>query len=326
MSQHLAAVLKAWLEEFIVHMNLAGYSPRSQYGYRYDLLLFVSWVAEQDALDVPGDLTQARLEQYQMHLMLRPTLQNKFQHPRSLSAATRNRHLAELRSFFRFLKRTCKLLSNPSTELEQTRQIKRLPKAILSVPEIARFLQVIPKDTPVGLRDWAAVEVLYGTGIRRIELLGLNLTDLRLSEGLVQVLGKGNKERVLPLGKAAQVALDRYLREGRPQLARERHGALWLSVFRGGRVSEKELRLNLKGYARQAGIKKGIGYHIFRHTMATHLLRGGADLRSIQTMLGHTQLNTTAIYTRVEVSDLQKTIQRCHPREQDTTENPADPA
>jgi integrase/recombinase XerD len=317
MSQALAESLKEWLEAFIHSMNVAGYAPRSQSCYRYDLLLFVRWVQEQASLTMAGELTQPVLEQYQVHLMLRPMLQARFKHPRTLTAATRNRHLAELRSFFRFLKRTGKLLSNPSTELEQTRQIKRLPKAILSVPEMVRMLEAIPKDSPVGLRDWAAVEVLYGTGVRRNELLGLKLTDLRLDEGLVQVLGKGNRERVLPLGNAAQGALELYLRHGRPQLVQCSSTDLWLSVFHGGPVSEKELRLNLKDYARQAKIEKGIGYHIFRHTMATHLLRGGADLRSIQTLLGHVQLNTTSIYTRVEVSDLQKTIQRCHPREQD---------
>jgi integrase/recombinase XerD len=191
-----------------------------------------------------------------------------------------------------------------------------LPKAILTVPEMARLLRGIPKTTAVGLRDWAAVELLYGTGMRRKELIDLSLTDLRLDEGLVHLFGKGSRERIVPLGKAAQRALERYLREGRPQLADGKTQRVLVSAFHGGPANDKELAKNILAHARSAGIKKAISFHVFRHTMATHLLRGGADLRSIQTMLGHSHLNTTAIYTRVEISDLQKVIQRCHPREQ----------
>jgi integrase/recombinase XerD len=316
MSQRLATILEDWIEEFISDMNRRGYSERSRKGYRYDLLLFVAWIVEQPELNEPGDLTQQALEQYQMHLMLRSSLKTKYRQPRTMTAGSRNRHLAELRTFFRFLKKTCRLLSNPSAELERTREPKRLPKAILSVPEMGRLLQIIPKSDPVGLRDWATIELLYGTGMRRMELIQLSLTDLRLEEGLVHIFGKGSRERIVPLGKAAQKALERYLREGRPQLTDGKTQKVLVSAFHGGPAHDKELAKNILGHARNAGIKKAISFHVFRHTMATHLLRGGADLRSIQTMLGHSQLNTTAIYTRVEVSDLQKTIQRCHPREQ----------
>ena len=318
MSRKLADTLGIWLDECILDLRRRGYSERTHEGYRYNLITFIDWVEERPDLGVPGDLTTTVLEQYQMHLMLRPSLKTKYRHARPLSAGSRNLHLCALRVFFKFLKRTCKLLSNPSLELERARVTYRVPKAILSVPEVVRLLLAIPKETAVGLRDWAAVEVLYGTGVRRNELLGMKLPDLRLSEGLVHVLGKGKRERVVPLGKAAQVALERYLRKGRPALAQGFHSQVWLSNVHGGPLQDRELNDNLKGYARQAGIKKHVSFHVFRHTMATHLLRGGADLRVIQTLLGHAQLNTTAIYTRVEVTDLQKTLQRCHPREKDS--------
>ena len=316
MSQELAATLDQWLQEFLDDMQRRSYSPRSLRSYRYDLLLFVTWIGEQAEVTSPGQLTSAVLEQYQMHLMLRPSKKSPH-HTKAMSTAARNRHTAELRSFFRYLKRSCKLLSNPGAELESARQVRRLPKSILTVEELALLLEAIPKETPVGLRDWAAVELLYGTGVRRIELLGLELEDLRLAEEFLHVLGKGNKERVLPLGQAAREALERYLHEGRPRLTQGQHRKLLVSYKHGGPVSENELLASIRQHARRAKIRPILGFHQFRHTCATHMLREGADLRAIQTLLGHADLNTTAIYTKVEVADLRKTLQECHPREKD---------
>lgn len=313
----LGETLREWVAQFLESMERRNYSLHSRKTYGCDLLLFARWVGEQPNLEAPGELTATVLEQYQLHLMLRTSITYRYSQPRTMTAATRNRHLAELRSFFRYLKKTCKLLSNPSLELENARQTKKLPKNILTVPEVARLLQTVPKTTASGLRDLAALELLYGTGVRRGELLGIALTDLRLSEGFVHILGKGNKERVVPMGKAAHKAVLRYLREGRPQLLRGNTSALLVSSFHGGPVLQKELLKAIRSYAKEAGIRKAIGFHLFRHTCATHMLRGGADLRSIQTLLGHANLNTTAIYTRVEIADLQKTLQRCHPREKD---------
>jgi integrase/recombinase XerD len=199
--------------------------------------------------------------------------------------------------------------------------MRRLPKSIFTIEEVALLLEAIPKNTAVGLRDWASVELLYGTGVRRVELLGLGLEDLRLAEEFMHVLGKGNKERVLPLGQAARIALERYLWEGRPQLVQgHHHRKLLVSHKHGGPVSEKELLTSIRQHAQRAKIRPILGFHQFRHTCATHMLRGGADLRAIQTLLGHENLNSTAIYTQVEVADLRKTLQECHPREKDFTD------
>jgi site-specific recombinase XerD len=316
LSQALASTLKAWLQEFLADMLRRGQSKASHKVYRCDLLQFVDWVADQAELHHPGDLTVAVLEQYQMHLMLRSSRREK-KKARTLSAGSRNRALAELRSFFRYLRKSCKLLSNPALELQRAKEPKRIPKVLLTVPEVGRLLVSIPRKTAVGLRDRAAVEVLYGAGVRRGELLGLNLTDLRLDEGFVHVLGKGQKERVVPLGEAAVKALQAYLKRGRPRLAQVSHQCLWVSCLHGGPVTDRELLISVRKHVRRAGIKKRIGYHTFRHSCATHLLRAGADIRAIQTLLGHSNLNTTAIYTRVDIADLQKTLQQFHPREQD---------
>ncbi|MCW5866470.1 MAG: tyrosine-type recombinase/integrase, partial [Candidatus Eremiobacteraeota bacterium] len=159
------------------------------------------------------------------------------------------------------------------------------------------------------------MEVLYATGIRRFELLNLEISALRLAEEMVHILGKGQKERVVPLGTSAKVALERYLSEGRPHLVEGSHHHVFVSQHHGGPVSEEELLQAIRRHARRAEISQVTGFHQFRYTCATHLLRGGADLRCIQTLLGHSQLSTTAIYTKVEVADLKKTLRECHPRE-----------
>lgn len=312
----LQLTLHRWVDEFIEDMTRREYSQRSIRVYRYDLRLFADWVGKQADLITPGDLTTEALERYQMHLLLRPSLKSKAS-SKTMSAGARNRHLAQLRSFFRFLKRTCKLLGNPSAELEFAKDIKTVPQSVFSVEEMALLLEAIPKNTASGLRDWVAVELLYSTGLRRFELLSLEIPALRLGEELVHVLGKGNKERVVPMGSGARIALERYLRDGRAQLVKGQHQSVLVSHKHGGPASEHELIFAIRQHAKRAGIRTVEGFHQFRHTCATHLLRGGADLRCIQTLLGHSNLNTTAIYTKVEVADLQKTMKECHPREKD---------
>lgn len=305
--------LAQWLDDFLLYLQRRGYSPRSVDCYRKDLRLFVEWMAAR-----PDELTAHVLEEYQLHLMLRPTRHKAYRHPRTLSALTRNRHLAALRSWFRYLKKHGQLASNPAAELERAREPKRLPKAILTVPEVERLLQIIPSDTHVGVRDSAAVELLYGTGIRRLEFTRLRVEDLRLDENLLHVWGKGDKERVVPIGGCAQKALVAYLQGARARLLNgEKHRSLFVSAQHGGPLSDQEFLRCLKAYAALAGIRKPVAFHIFRHSVATHLLQRGADLRSIQALLGHSSLETTAIYTRLDITDLQKTLLRCHPREQD---------
>ena len=316
----LHETLRQWVQDFGVDLRRRDYAERTIHSYCGGLLLFVAWVETQDDLKMPGDLTTSALERYQMHLMLRPAIQNRRAQARTMTAGGRNTALAQLRTFFRYLKKAGRLLGNPALELENSRKTRRLPRNILSVPEVARLLAIVPRHSPSGIRDLAVLEVLYSTGVRRAELLGLNLPDLRLSESMLYVMGKGSKERVVPLGKAATEALQRYLKESRPVLVRGNHQALFVSASHGGRLSVDEIMPLIKNYAKQARIKKKVGLHLFRHTCATHLLRGGADLRCIQTLLGHSDLSTTAIYTRVDLTDLKITLKRCHPREKDDSQ------
>ena len=147
-------------------------------------------------------------------------------------------------------------------------------------------------------------------------MVNLKLGDLRLGEGLVQVLGKGNKERIVPMGRVAQTALAEYLEKSRPQLVRGVFPELFISASHGGPVSERELRTRLKHWVERSALRKKVSFHTFRHSFATHLLTAGADLRSIQVLLGHATLSTTGVYLRLDTSHLAETLQRCHPREQ----------
>jgi integrase/recombinase XerD len=315
MANRLIQTLETWLESFFEHLGRRNYSPRTVACYRKDLRLFVEWLGTQN-LSTVADLTTSNLEKYQQHLALRLCKHDYYSQPRSLTVATRNRLMAALRSFFRYLYRDGKVLGNPAAALELARARKSLPKDVLTVAEMRRLLDCISNDNAVELRDRAVLELLYGTGIRCFEMVNLKLGDLRLGEGLVQVLGKGNKERIVPMGRVAQTALAEYLDKSRPQLVRGVFPELFISASHGGPVSERELRTRLKHWVEQSGLRKKVSFHTFRHSFATHLLTAGADLRSIQVLLGHATLSTTGVYLRLDTSHLAETLQRCHPREQ----------
>lgn len=301
-------MLSEWLDDFCLDMQRRGLSERTVGCYRLDMQLFLRWLGER------SEITLELLEAYQCHLMLRLGAQTG----KPLTAASRNRHGVVLRSFFRFLKKSGRRPDNPAAALESARQPKRLPKAILSVAQVDALIAAVRGDSPVQLRDRAVLEVLYGTGVRRAELFALKLGSLRLEENLVHVLGKGNRERVVPLGRRAVAALRRYLASGRRALlGPEGHQALFVSAHHGGPLGDQEMLRNLQEYAQAAGLKKRLAFHIFRHSVATHLLNAGADIRRIQEFLGHSKLDTTALYTRVDVVDLQAMMRQFHPREGD---------
>lgn len=313
----LIRLLHKCLDDFIGNLRRRNYADRTQDSYRKDLLQWIVWVKQQPKLRALTDLDSTALESYQNHLMLRPIISNRYKHPRTLSVGSRNRHLAVLKSFFRFLFKNNHLLSNPAADLESAREPQRLPKSVLSIPEMERFFGVIPKDTDAGIRDLAGLEVLYGTGIRRQEFLSLKLTDLLLDDQMIRVWGKGQKERMLPLGGSAYRILRIYLSSVRSKVAVKGNPLVFISVLWGTPLSEKHFCKRLRRYAKEAGITKKVSLHTFRHSFATHLLQNGADLRAIQTLLGHSNLETTAIYTRVDITDLKKVVRRCHPRELD---------
>jgi integrase/recombinase XerD len=232
---------------------------------------------------------------------------------RGLSPRSLARRMAGLRAFCRYLRQEGVLATDPLLDLETPRPPQRLPH-FLSIDEVDRLLRQPRLDTPRGLRDAAMLEALYATGLRVSELVSLPMSGLHLAEGWLKVRGKGGKERLIPLGEQAVARLHGYLAGPRDRLMR---GARTTQVFVNGRgkgLTRQGFWKLLRGYARQAGITKPISPHTLRHSFATHLLEQGADLRSVQQMLGHSDISTTQIYTHVLEARLRSAYQRYHPR------------
>jgi integrase/recombinase XerD len=231
-----------------------------------------------------------------------------------LSPTSTARLVAAVRGFYKFLRLTGRVAENPADDLHAPRAFVSLPR-FLSAEEVDALLAAPDTTIPRGLRDRAMIEVLYATGFRVSELTGLRLADLRLDEGYVQCLGKGHKQRLVPLGEESVAWTRRYLADGRPTLARGKQSPwVFLNARDGKRLSRLGFWKVLKGYGRVAGVQSHLSPHVVRHSFATHLLERGADLRAIQAMLGHADLSTTQIYTHVLEARLRQVYDRFHPR------------
>jgi integrase/recombinase XerD len=229
-----------------------------------------------------------------------------------LSARTQARALSSIRGFFRFLVQERRQQLDPTELLEGPRLLRKLPD-VLNRDEVLRLLNAPLGVKPNRIRDRAMLHTMYAAGLRVSELVNLDLADLNLEEGFVSALGKGNKRRLVPIGEHARSALAEYLTEVRPRWAKPASRACFVTS-RGKPMTRQSFWSLAKRYARAAGITKPISPHKLRHSFATHLLSGGADLRSVQTMLGHVDISTTQIYTHVSGDHLRKMHERYHPR------------
>ncbi len=252
------------------------------------------------------DYTGLKLEQLRGYIA--------FLNELGVSQATQARHVSTIKSFFRFLIYTEKVEENPSELLEAPRLGRKLP-VVLSVEEVDQLVAVIDLSKPEGHRNKAIIETLYGCGLRVSELVNLRLTDIFEEEGFIRVKGKGDKERLVPIGKTALEAIKHYKGQQRNHLdiEKEAQNILFLNR-RGGQISRVMIFNIIKKLAELAGISKNISPHTFRHSFATHLVEGGADLRAVQEMLGHESILTTEIYTHLDQSFLRQTIIEHHPR------------
>ncbi|HLY20021.1 MAG TPA: site-specific tyrosine recombinase XerD [Bryobacteraceae bacterium] len=223
------------------------------------------------------------------------------------------RHLSTLRSFYAFLVREGRRPSDPTEHLAPPRQWQTIPK-FLNLEEIERVSQSPDAVRKTGLRDHAMIELLYATGLRVSELCGLGVGDLNLNMGVLRATGKGRKQRMIPVGKAALAAVRAYLETGRPAILKGRPSRYLFVTARGGSMTRQAFWKLLRKHGRKAGVFHHLTPHVIRHSFATHLLEGGADLRSVQTMLGHADISTTQIYTHVMRSRLRKTLDEHHPR------------
>ena len=304
-SNTLPALLGAYLEDLHVRRYAAASSVRA----RHVLPRLFSHLRRQGVRD-PRRVTESHLVSFAR------ALKEPGANGRPLAAWSRSAYLAAVRSFFAFLEKHGLLLRNPALELHLPKA-RRLPRARLSEGQVRRLLAAPFPGSPIGLRDRAILEVLYGTGIRVSECARLDVGDVDLYEGTLLVRnGKGKKDRRVPLVGRAAAALDLYLMDGRPALLRgSREPALFLSWRSGPRLKAQGIQILVRKHARAAAAPTSVSAHSLRHACATHLLQGGADVREVQALLGHRCLETTALYTRVEVSDLRGMLERSHPRE-----------
>jgi integrase/recombinase XerD len=228
--------------------------------------------------------------------------------PRSIA-----RHITTLRNFYRFLLEEAEVDRDPTERLTPPRQWTTLPK-YLNREEVERLLATPALDKPAGLRDRAMLELLYATGLRVSELCGLELSAIQREAGVLRVTGKGNKQRLVPFGEAAGEAIDIYLREGRPALLKGKPSGYLFVTARGAVMCRQSFWKLLREVGLKAGITRTLTPHVIRHSFATHLVEGGADLRSVQIMLGHADISTTQVYTHVAQRRLRETVDQHHPR------------
>ena len=223
------------------------------------------------------------------------------------------RQIVSLRQFYLHLQREGIVTNNPTENIQSPRGWKILPKH-LSVAEVAALLQVPDRKTPEGLRNRATIELLYGSGLRVSELINLKVADLDLNSGCIRATGKGNKQRIIPMGKPAGDAVEKYQAEGRDPLRKGKQAPWLLLSTRGNRMTRQAVWITLARAGKLAGITTPVTPHLLRHSFATHMLAGGADLRSLQMMLGHADISTTQIYTHVVTDRLQEIYKQHHPR------------
>lgn len=230
-----------------------------------------------------------------------------------LSARSVARHITTLRNFYRFLIQEGQLDRDPTEFLAQPKQWTKLPK-YLNLGEVDKLVGAPALDKPTGLRDRAMLELLYATGLRVSELCRLEISAVERAMGLLRVTGKGNKQRIVPFGDAAGAAIELYLGDGRPRLLKGRASRFLFVTARGSAMTRQTFWRLIRGHGLRAGISRPLTPHVIRHSFATHLVEGGADLRSVQIMLGHADISTTQVYTHVARSRLREIVDRHHPR------------
>ena len=295
--------MEKFIDQFLLYLATErGLSVNYQLSTRRSLETFAEWLTRQARISGPDEVEPGHFASYLA-----------WRKRSGLAAASIKLEAVALRIFFGFLLARKILAKNPAENLSIPRVEKYLPET-LNGSAIGRLLESVSGADPLGLRDRAMLELLYASGLRISELCSVRLEGLDLAEGMIRVTGKGNKTRLVPVGSEARGAIGRYLETERPKLVSRRSGAeIFLSV-RGRKLTPQRVWQLIKRYAARAGLEANVYPHLLRHSFATHLLAGGADLRIIQEMLGHADISTTQIYTHVDSSRLKSVHKKFHPR------------
>ena len=290
------------IQDYLHYLKIErGLSENTRQSYRQDLKQYQQFLVSQKLTSFTED-----------RFIVLGFLQAQTTAKKAQSSITRS--ISTLRKFYQYLAREGRIQKDPMLQIDSPKQGRHLP-AVLSSEEIERLLKTPDTSTPLGLRDRAILEVLYATGLRVSELVHLKLTDLHLSLGLIQTLGKGDKERIIPIGDVAVDWINQYLERSRIRLTKGKDSPYLFVNFHGNGLTRQGIWKNLKVIVQAAGIDKDVTPHTLRHSFATVLLENGADLRIVQELLGHSDISTTQIYTHISKKHLTEVYQRSHPRD-----------
>jgi integrase/recombinase XerD len=310
--RRVEARFEALVLDFLAYLEFErGLARNTLDAYRTDLLQFGAFLADRgrsateaertDIADFLADLATGR-----------PGTPEDGGRP-ACSPATISRKAACLRSFYRHLRREELVADDPTATVSPPAKSRKLPQ-VLSHAEVTKLLESASGADPIEVRDRALLEVMYGCGLRASEAVGLELTDIDLERGFVRPHGKGSKERIVPIGRQAAAAVERYLRTARPRLAPPGGERRLFVNFRGGKLTRQGLYKIIQRHAKEIGLERKMSPHTLRHTFATHLLTGGCDLRSVQEMLGHAAVSTTQLYTHLSRERIKEVYFKAHPR------------
>lgn len=295
-----------------MHRQMNNWSPGTIANLKYSLRGFLRWASERGVRQVT-DITEEVVEGYRRYLFRKTNLRTG----QPIQFETQGSYLSGIAGWISWLHQQQWILTNPASKVERPKNEKRLPAGFLTIEQVESVLNEPDITTPIGLRDKAILETLYSTGIRRAELIALSVYDLQVDRQQLTIRqGKGGKDRIVPIGQRAIEWIEKYLQDSRREFLREPTDVLFLTT-RGNSIHTVTLSERVKTYLRSAGITQRGSCHIFRHTMATLMLEGGADVRCLQAMLGHERLTTTQIYTHVTVDHLREVHQKTHPGSMD---------
>ena len=293
--------MEAQVRAFVNSLRVEkGLSENTIQAYRRDMVKFMAFASERHLQT--ADIERSHVVEFLASL-----------YRKGLDSRSVARHLVTIRHFFRFALMEEYTQEDPATTIQSPKFRQNLPE-FLSLAEVERLLQQPDTSTVVGLRDRAMIELMYSCGLRVSELCGLRVADLRMEDGCLRCIGKGNKERLVPVGKKALAIVNKYLRDSRPKLLGDASSPSLFLHQKGGEMHRITFWKMLRVYGRKAALRKEVTPHMLRHSFATHLLDGGADLRSVQMMLGHADIATTQIYTHVVEDRLKQVYKAHHPR------------
>lgn len=293
--------MESYISRYLNYITVErGLAPNSREAYQQDLKKYFNFLKDKN---LPlGEVTRTHLQDYLMFLK-----------KSGLSSRSLARNLATLKGFHRFLVREDLLFRDPTTDFESPRLGAKLPR-VLAINEVEKMLTLPDESAPQGMRDRAMLEILYATGVRVSELISLKIPDIHLEGAYLRCWGKGSKERIIPLGSIALEKVNQYFTGARQRLVKEKFCPYLFVTRRGKPFTRQGFWKIIREYARKAGISTPVSPHVLRHSFATHLLQRGADLRSIQEMLGHASISTTQIYTHLNPAHLKEIHRRFHPR------------